>query len=135
MAKKHNLNLAFASYNSLSKYIKTGKDQLDPLSRCSVVYKINCHDCEASHVGQTKRLLKIRVKEHFTDIKKSSGSPSVISDHQSELNHDFDWEKIYILDTELSWKKRIVSEIIHIKKQQSGINKVIQIFFLKIIFC
>jgi len=26
MAKKHSLNLAFASYNSLSKYIKTGRD-------------------------------------------------------------------------------------------------------------
>jgi len=36
MAKKHRLNLTFASYNSLSKYIKTEKDQLDPLFRCSL---------------------------------------------------------------------------------------------------
>jgi len=54
---------------------------------------------------------------------KPSGSPSVISDHRLEFNHEFEWEKINILDTEPSWKKRIVSEMIHIKKQQSGINK------------
>jgi len=72
--------------------MKTGKDQLNQLSRCGVIYKINCQDCDASYVGQTKRLLKTRVKEHFTDIKKSSSSPSVISD-RLENNHDFDWEK------------------------------------------
>jgi len=88
--KKHSLNLAFASHNSLSKYIKTRKDQLDPLSRCCVVYKISCHECEASYVGQTKRLLKTRVKEHRTYIKKSSDSPSVLSDHRLELHLDFD---------------------------------------------
>jgi len=65
-------------------------------------------------VSQTKRLLKTRVKEHRTDIKKSSGSPSVISDHRLKLDHDFDWEKIHILDME-PWKKRIVSDDPHKK--------------------
>jgi len=48
------------------------------------------NDCEASYVGQTKRLLKTRVKERRTDIKKSSDSLSVLSDHRLELIHDFD---------------------------------------------
>jgi len=54
LVKEHSLNLAFTSYNSLNKYIKTGKNQLDPLSRCCVVYKINCQDCDASYMGQQK---------------------------------------------------------------------------------
>jgi len=76
--KKYDFNLAYTTKNSLQKYIKTGKDKLNPDSCCGVVYKINCHDCEASYVGQTKRSLKTRVKEHVLDIKKSSGSLSII---------------------------------------------------------
>jgi len=59
----------------------------------------------------------------LTPDSKRDRKGSVISDHRLELNHDFEWEKINILDTEPSWKKRIVSEMIDIKKQQSGINK------------
>jgi len=73
-------------------------------------------------MGQTKRLLKIRIKEHVNDIKKS-GSSSVISNYRLSHNHDFDWEGVRILDYERSWNKRIVSKIIHIKKQSCGINK------------
>jgi len=73
-------------------------------------------------VGQTKRLLKTRIKEHVNDIKKS-GSPSVISNHRLSHNHDFDWEGIRILDNERSWNKKIVSKMIHIKRQSCDINK------------
>jgi len=45
---------------------------------------------EASYVGQTKKTLKTRVNEHFRDIKKSSDSLSVLSDHRLTLNHEFD---------------------------------------------
>jgi len=89
ITKKYDFNLAFTTTNTLQKYIKPGKDNLNPESSCGVVYKINCHDCDASYVGQTKRSLKTRVKEHIMDIKKSSGSHSVISDHRLTFNHDF----------------------------------------------
>jgi len=39
-------------------------------------------------------------------------------------NHDFDWERVEILDVERNFNKRIVSEMIntHIKCQKNGIN-------------
>jgi len=123
VTKKHNLNLAFSITNSLSNFIKTGKDQLNVSSYCNVVYQINCNDCEASYVGQTKRRLNTRIREHLNDIKKSTGTHSVVSDHRMELNHDFNWNEVRILDKKPSWKKRIVSEMIHIKKQRCDINK------------
>lgn len=33
-----------------------------------VVYKINRSDCNACYIGQMKRHLKIRIKEHLNNI-------------------------------------------------------------------
>ncbi|EZA54572.1 hypothetical protein X777_05708 [Ooceraea biroi] len=58
-----------------------GKDKLEDARKTGVVYKINCSDCEASYVGQTKRYLMMRINEHNADIKKVAGEHSVVSKH------------------------------------------------------
>lgn len=68
------------------------------MSQCDVVYKIDCLNCEASYVGQTKRQLKTRIHEHKSDINKKNGSPSVISEHRLVKRHEFDWDNVRILD-------------------------------------
>jgi len=121
--KKYGFNIAFSISDTLNTLIKCGKDRLDLMSQQGVVYKISCHDCDASYVGQTKRQLRMRIKEHVSDINKKSGSPSVISKHRRNFNHDFEWDNIKIIDNELSYQKRIIFEMVHIKKQQHGLNK------------
>lgn len=110
-------------HNKLNTFIKTGKDINDVLTHCNVVYKISCAQCEATYVGQTKRQLATRIKEHKYDINKKCGSPSVITEHRLKHNHDFDWDNIKILDEENSYYKRTVSEMLYIKRQKEGINK------------
>jgi len=44
--------------------------------------------------------LKTRIAEYSSDINKKSGFPSVISNHRISLDHNFDWNKIKILDKE-----------------------------------
>ncbi|EZA55680.1 hypothetical protein X777_04189 [Ooceraea biroi] len=92
------------------------------MSHCDVVYKISYCDCEASYVGQTKRQLRTRVNEHRKDINKKSGSPSVISTHRLSSGHDFDWDDVQILNKEGSYKKRLVSEMVNIKRQLKSLN-------------
>ncbi|KYN21629.1 hypothetical protein ALC57_06005 [Trachymyrmex cornetzi] len=123
--KKHNLNIAYKSINSLNKFIKTGKDKLDKMDNNNVIYRINCCNCNSSYVGQTKRKLKIMIKEHKADIRKSNNH-SVVSYHQLQYDHQIDWENIKILDSECSFYKRSILEMIHIKKQVNGMNRVIQ---------
>jgi len=123
ITNKFGFNIAFSIPNTLDRFIKCGKDNLDPMSQQCVVYKIFCRDCESSYVGQTKRQLRTRIKEHISDIRKKSGSPSVISEHRLEHNHDFDWSNVKIIDNEHSYQKRLISEMVHIKKQAHGINK------------
>jgi len=114
--------LAFTCYRKLNTFIKVHKDSLPISSRPNVVYKINCSDCDASYVGQTKRTLGTRISEHRSHIRRVSKQPSVITDHRLLTNHDFDWDSVEILDEEINYKKRLVSEMIFIKKQKRGLN-------------
>jgi len=82
--------LAFFGINRLNKFIKVHKDPLPFLSRSNVVYKINCLHCDASYVGQTRRLLKQRIDEHRNHIKRSTIQTSVITEHRLKFSHDFD---------------------------------------------
>jgi len=73
--------------------------------------------CDASYVGQTKKILYTRVSEHRGHIRKNSTHNSVITDHRlnQDFKHEFDWDKV--LDKETNYNKRLISEMIFIKKQ------------------
>lgn len=62
-----------------------------------VVYKIDCVNCNASYVRQTKRNFKTRIQEHRSNIKSTVYDLSVISKHKLEHNHEFDWDRVEIL--------------------------------------
>jgi len=114
--------LAFSCVNKLKKFIRVHKDTLPIFSRSSVVYKIDCMDCDASYVGQTKRTLNTRVSEHRNHIRRNSTQNSVITDHRLDSKHDFKWNDIKILDEERNYNRRLISEMIFIKKQKNGLN-------------
>jgi len=114
-----NIKLSFFGINKLSLIIRVQKD---PLSHSNVVYKLRCARCDASYVGQTRRLLKTRVDEHRSrHIRRNTNQSSVITEHRLEFSHDFDWDDVEILDEEIHYNKRI-SEMIHIKKQSHSLN-------------
>jgi len=74
---------------------------------------------------QTKRILNTRITEHRNHIKRNSPQTSVITDHRLEFNHEFDWDNVEVLDEEINYvkyNKRLISEMIHIKKQKQGLN-------------
>jgi len=56
----------------------------------------------------------------MTDINKKNGTVSVISNHRLEHKHEFNWEDIKILDTEPSYQKRIISEMVYIKNNRGA---------------
>ncbi|KYN12201.1 hypothetical protein ALC57_15633 [Trachymyrmex cornetzi] len=115
--------LAFTIPNTLKGLIRRGKGKLVQTRSGQKRYKIECENCDASYVGQTKRRLGTRIKEHKSDIRRNTGSPSVITDHRVEFDHNFKWDDVRILDNESSYNKRLLSEMIHIKRQKHGINK------------
>ncbi|KYM94591.1 hypothetical protein ALC62_14781, partial [Cyphomyrmex costatus] len=118
----NDIRVSFRSPNKMSKYVKAQKDSLSKDSRNNVVYKISCNDCVAPYVGQTSRQLKTRISEHSNHIKRNTTTRSVITEHRLQHGYDFRWNEVEILDKESNYRKRIVSEMINIKKQKNSLN-------------
>jgi hypothetical protein len=119
---KNRFIIGYRCLNRLGRFVKAQKDKDTSTVTNNVVYKINCNNCDASYVGQTKRKLNTRIKEHINNIKLDSSRHSVISEHIIHCNHSFDWKNAIILDTEPRYYKRLISEMIHIKEQNNGLN-------------
>ncbi|KYN06205.1 hypothetical protein ALC62_02852 [Cyphomyrmex costatus] len=114
--------MGYRTLNGLDKFIKVQKDITSKNCKSHVVYKINCKDCDSTYVGQTKRQLQTRIKEHKNNLRMDSSKHSVISQHIMEYDHRFDWENIDIMDVEHNYKRRLISEMLHIKEQPKGLN-------------
>jgi len=116
------MRVAYYGVNKLKNIIKAHKDPLTNLCKKNVIYKLNCNNCEATYVGQTKRQLKTRIIEHRNYIKRNTSTHSVIIDHRIISDHDFDWDNVEILDVERNLNKRLIFEMINNKSQNKGLN-------------
>ena len=47
----------------------------------------------------------------------------MITDHRINYNNNCNWKDIKILNKEPSYNKRLISEMVRIKKQKLGLNK------------
>src|SRR5436190_586078 len=119
---KKGLKVIYKIPKKLNTLIKRGKDVLPIMNKTNVVYKLDCKDCNASYIGQTKRHLSTRIKEYQNNIKKRESSHLVISKHRTECNHDFRWLEPSILHSEKNKRKREIAEMFFIKKHKNKIN-------------
>jgi len=116
------VDVRFTIPKKLDNVIKRGKDKLNNQQITEVVYKINCNDCDKVYIGQTKRHLVTRIKEHMNNIKNPSGNFSVVTEHRLSFNHNFDWDNPNFLHKEKNRKKREIAEMFFIKKFNNTIN-------------
>ena len=77
----------------------------------NLVYKFNCK-CGKCYIGQTKRPLRIRRREHRDNIKLSEKYHNVISKHLTgnggTFNHYFLWGKPQFYIMKLIFTKEIL---------------------------
>jgi len=67
------------------------KAQVEKPMKSGVVYKLQCARCEAAYVGQTRRHLATRIKEH-------SKAPSPVAEHMQVCGTSLSMEWVTILD-------------------------------------
>ena len=102
---EHNIKATFYTQTTLRSLLSKPKDPILKEDRNNAVYQLNCKDCEAIYVGETKRRLNIRPEEHITAIK-SVGKRSPTAEHCWKYDDDFDWEHRKVLDFEKNWKNK-----------------------------
>ncbi len=127
--KKRGIITAMKPHTTLKSLLVHPKDKTDPKEG---VYTIDCKGCDKKYVGETKRKLKVRVKEHQTetekvskrvvytrDQKRQSQSEmwgSALTDHSVKENHIIDWESAKIIEKEREDLARGIKEAIYIRK-------------------
>ena len=118
---KHNIKATFYTQTTLRSLLSKPKDPIPKEDRNNAIYQLDCKDCEAVYVGETKRTLNIRDEEHITAIKSAS-KKSHTAEHCWKYNHDFDWKHKKVLDFEKNWKTRTIKELIYSEENEHHIN-------------
>ena len=92
--KKYNICSVPSLNRELSSIIRLGKDKTVKWETPGAVYKFDCQKCDARYIGESKRPLSVRIKEH-SDMKNKN---TVVSEHVLNDSHSFDWDNTKILD-------------------------------------
>ena len=112
--KKRQITSAMKPHSTLRTLLVHPKDKTDPKEG---VYTIDCAGCSKKYVGETKRKLKVRVKEHRTGTEKVNNGArytrdrkrqsetemwgsAMITDHTMKENHVIDWDSAKIVERE-----------------------------------
>ncbi|XP_023225628.1 uncharacterized protein LOC111626481 [Centruroides sculpturatus] len=123
---KINIKLA-PTYNNLQKRIRktvpNRNKQKNKYSTTEVVYKIPC-TCKPPkvYIGETKRKLETRLKEHIADLKYNRIN-SVFYEHCTTHNCKIDKNHATIVHKEKNWYKRRFKESYEITIDKNNINK------------
>lgn len=123
-----NVRFGLSCPNKISRFFSKTKDRTPQDAHCDLVYQIPCLDCSATYVGETKRKLGVRIKEHSADVRKFRVFPKDMSDctalckHMVSNEHRINTDDVKILDRESMGRKRKIKEAIHIHLQKESMN-------------
>ena len=93
------------------------KDKVSSDEKQEVIYSVRCKCCDGEYVGETKRNLSTRMKEHRISVSKGN-EKSVLSTHNLRTSHTFDWDHVDMQPTRDQHK---VTEAIHIRLRNEAI--------------
>ena len=115
--KKYNIETAYNNNFKLKSLIKNTKDKEENINK-SGIYKINCSNCNKCYIGQTKRNLLKRFKEHLYYIRYQQTEKSALACHNVETGHTISLEGSKLLKHSTA-KNLNMLEAIYMKKFQN----------------
>ncbi|XP_062714059.1 uncharacterized protein LOC134290861 [Aedes albopictus] len=88
--RRQNLHVVHKSDKTLRDLLCNLKDKVPPDEQ-SGIYEIPCKDCPAVYIGQTRRKVKVRLKEHKNAVQSSKATESSVAAHTVDSQHEIDW--------------------------------------------
>lgn len=93
---KVDLKIAFTSNNTIKINLGNPKDKINTLDK-SGIYEINCLDCEKKYIGQTRRSIITRFKEHVAHAKFLRPEKSKVAQHIYDSGHRINKEGLKLI--------------------------------------
>ena len=119
--KKRGIKTVFSSGRNLKDILCNHKTPL-PRNSHPGVYRLRC-GCGATYIGETKKKITTRVKEHEKYVFKGQWKQSAAADHASTCSEEFQWDTAETICTISNWKHRKVREALEIRRhQRSNMN-------------
>ena len=78
--------------------------------KCALVYQISFRDCNAVYVGETRRSVRTRKREHVDAVKTFNNKKSALSQHVMDFDHRIDWGNVKMLKSESHAYRRRVAK-------------------------
>ena len=117
VCRKFNIRVVFKSRRTLRSMLTKVKDTLPLGKQSNVVYRIPC-SCGQVYIGETKRRLETRLKEHRYACERGMMEKSAVAEHAWENHHPIDWEETTVLDRGRG-QKLLLKEALHIQMTPS----------------
>ena len=112
--KKKDIRVVFAPPNSVKNLLNKAKDLVDPRNHKGV-YKIPC-SCGEAYIGETRRSIETRLKEHSADLRYDRIKSSAIGEHSHNTKHHICLENSKVLAIVPNYYKRKICEATKIEK-------------------
>lgn len=117
-----NMSLVYKNNNKLSDLLGSTKDKRDSLDK-SGIYRMKCSDCDAEYIGQTRRALKHRCKEHIKCVQQKQVRKSAFANHAVFNQHlNVSLDNIQLVKCVSDEKRLDAYECVYIKKSKNKVN-------------
>ncbi|XP_062708533.1 uncharacterized protein LOC134288261 [Aedes albopictus] len=109
---RQGLHVVHKSENTLRDLLCNLKDKVPPDEQ-SGIYQIPCKDCPAVYIGQTRRKVKVRIREHKNAVVSKKSNESSVAAHTVETDHEIDWGSAKIVKTRRFFTKKATQLLPH----------------------
>ena len=114
VCKDYNIRTAFKSASTLRTALVRVKDPIPMEKKSGVVYEVPC-SCGKVYIGETKRTLETRMKEHRAAARLGQLEKSAVAEHAWQDGHTIDWSDVRILDEAPRNSVLLIKEALHIR--------------------
>ena len=113
---KKDFRVIFTSAPDLKRILCNHKTPL-PRNSQPGVYSFACN-CGKSYVGETKKKVSTRIKEHQKDVFHGRWEKTGASEHAKNCQEGFKWDEARTLAVEDQWHARKIREALFIRSRQ-----------------
>lgn len=116
--KKENLKIAYKNTSNIKELLGNPKDKEETFLK-SGIYKIKCGCCDSQYIGQTKRSILTRFKEHIAHFKYNRFEKSAVAQHIKESEHPIRQENLFLVKSITNQRQLDAYESIEILKHKN----------------